>query len=77
MLQLPLSPIRQATPLGLGSCLPARGCIQRETLCLPEAVFKEKFGIWDPMPELNITSPYPHSRLRRPVAKFIVPLTGG
>jgi hypothetical protein len=45
MLQLPLSPIRQATPLGLGSCLPARGCIQREILRLPVAVFKEKLGI--------------------------------
>jgi hypothetical protein len=23
------------------------------------SVFKEKHGIWDPMPELTITSPYP------------------
>jgi hypothetical protein len=24
----------------------------------PEAVFKEKHGVWDTMPELIITSPY-------------------
>jgi hypothetical protein len=25
--------------------------------------FKEKHGVWDPMPELTITSPYVHSRV--------------
>jgi hypothetical protein len=28
-----------------------------------EAESKEKHGIWDPMPELTITSPYVHSRI--------------
>jgi hypothetical protein len=27
----------------------------------PETVFKEKHGVWDPMPELTITSPYADS----------------
>jgi hypothetical protein len=30
---------------------------------LPEAESKEKHGVWDPMPELTITSPYVHSRV--------------
>jgi hypothetical protein len=25
---------------------------------VPETVFKEKHGVWDPWPELTITSPY-------------------
>jgi hypothetical protein len=29
----------------------------------PEAESKEKHGVWDPMPELIITSPYVHSRV--------------
>jgi hypothetical protein len=29
----------------------------------PEAESKEKHGVWDPMPELTITSPYVHSRV--------------
>jgi hypothetical protein len=28
----------------------------------PEAESKEKHGVWDPMPELTITSPYVNSR---------------
>jgi hypothetical protein len=28
----------------------------------PETVFKEKHGVWGPMPELTITSPYADSR---------------
>ncbi len=28
-----------------------------------EAESKEKHGVWDPMPELTITSPYVHSRV--------------
>jgi hypothetical protein len=28
-----------------------------------EAESKEKHGVWDPMPELAITSPYIHSRV--------------
>ncbi len=31
----------------------------------PEAEFKEKYGVWDPMPELTITSPYVDSRVTR------------
>jgi hypothetical protein len=27
-----------------------------------EAEFKEKYGVWDPMPELTITAPYVDSR---------------
>ncbi len=27
-------------------------------LITPEAVFKEKTGVWDPLLELSITSPY-------------------
>jgi hypothetical protein len=30
---------------------------------LPEAQSEEKHGVWDPMPELTITSPYVHSRV--------------
>jgi hypothetical protein len=30
---------------------------------MTEAEFKEKRGLWDPMPELTITSPYVHSRV--------------
>jgi hypothetical protein len=29
----------------------------------PETVFKDKHGVWDPMPELAITSPYADSRV--------------
>ncbi len=29
----------------------------------PETVFKEKHGVWDPMPELTITSPYVDSNI--------------
>jgi hypothetical protein len=29
----------------------------------PEAESKEKHVVWDPMPELTITSPYVHSRV--------------
>jgi hypothetical protein len=29
----------------------------------PEAESKEKDGVWDPMPELTITSPYVHFRI--------------
>jgi hypothetical protein len=29
----------------------------------PEAGFKEKHGVWGPMPELTITSLYFHSRV--------------
>ncbi len=32
-------------------------------LCGPKAESKEKHGVWDPMPELTITSPYVHSRV--------------
>ena len=28
-----------------------------------ETVFKEKHGVWDPMPEFTITSPYVDSRV--------------
>jgi hypothetical protein len=28
-----------------------------------DAESKEKHGVWDPMPELTITSPYVHSRV--------------
>jgi hypothetical protein len=30
---------------------------------ISEAESKEKHGVWDPMPELTITSPYVHSRV--------------
>jgi hypothetical protein len=30
---------------------------------LSEAESKEKQGVWDPVPELTITSPYVHSRV--------------
>jgi hypothetical protein len=33
------------------------------TLQSPEAESKEKHCVWEPMPELNITSPYVHSRV--------------
>ncbi len=34
-----------------------------QTLCRdPETVFKEKHGVWDPMPKLTITSPYVDSK---------------
>ncbi len=29
----------------------------------PEAESNEKHGVWDPMPELTLTSPYVHSRV--------------
>jgi hypothetical protein len=29
----------------------------------PEAESKEKHGVWDPLPELTITSPFVHSRV--------------
>jgi hypothetical protein len=29
----------------------------------PETVLKEKHGVWDPMPELTITSPYVDSNI--------------
>jgi hypothetical protein len=29
----------------------------------PEAESKEKHGVWDPMPELTIFSPYVHTRV--------------
>ncbi len=32
------------------------------SLTNPEAEFKEKHGVWDPLPELTMTSPYVHSR---------------
>ncbi len=31
--------------------------------CTPEVESKEKHGVWDPMPDLTITSPYVHSRV--------------
>jgi hypothetical protein len=112
MLQLPLSPHPSGhsfRPRVLSACqrlysernfVPARGCIKRETLCLPKAVFKEKLCAcqrlyskinfapargciqrenWGMEPYAGtdyITSPCPHSRLRRPVAKFKVPYWG-
>jgi hypothetical protein len=33
------------------------------TLTSPEAEFEEKHGVWDPIPELIITSSYVHSRV--------------
>ncbi len=33
------------------------------TTTVSEAESKEKHGVWDPMPELTITSPYVHSRV--------------
>jgi hypothetical protein len=32
-------------------------------LLRPNGESKEKYGVWDPMPELTITSPYVHSRV--------------
>jgi hypothetical protein len=37
--------------------LSATGLLNAKT----ESEFKEKHGIWDPVPELTITSPYDHS----------------
>jgi hypothetical protein len=34
--------------------------IDTHTLYAPEAESKEKHGVWDPMPELTINSPYVH-----------------
>jgi hypothetical protein len=99
MLQLPLSPHPSGhsfRPRALSACqrlyskrnfVPVRGCIQSETLRLPEAVFKEKLCVasgciqretWGMGPcagvDYNLT--LSHSRLRRQVAKFKVPYWG-
>jgi len=36
----------------------ARDTSEESRECRPEAESKEKHGVWDPMPELTITSPY-------------------
>ncbi len=37
--------------------------VQLESVNNPEAESKEKYGVWDPMQELTIPSPYVHSRV--------------
>jgi hypothetical protein len=45
--------------------------------CTDEAVFKEKHGVWDPMLELTITSPYIESRVDlNPLRVDFVPQSG-
>jgi hypothetical protein len=35
----------------------------QQAATISEAESKEKYGVWDPMPELTIDSPYVHSRV--------------
>ena len=52
-------PLSNTSSLKITAAYCACSCVNKYT----EAEFKEKHGVWDPMPELTITSPYVHSRV--------------